>query len=91
MQSRVPLVRCETISTSGNLVLHNDEIASAAVMILSLSYDISLISVRYRNTEYDRNSRMWTNPILFVIQVTSSNILFGYSKLEFSLFLMETC
>ena len=34
---------------------------------------------------------MWTNPILFVIQVTSSNILFGYSKLEFSLFLMETC
>lgn len=77
MQSRVPLVRYETISTSGNLVLRNDEIASAVVMILSLSYDISLISVRYRNTEYDRNSRMWTNPILFVIRVTSSNILLG--------------
>lgn len=90
MQSRVPLVRYETISTSGNLVLRNDEIASAAVMILSLSYDISLISVRYRNTEYDRNSRMWTNPILFVIRVTSSNILLGYSKLEFLLFLIET-
>lgn len=90
MQSRVPLVRYETISTSGNLVLRNDEIASAVVMILSLSYDISLISVRYRNTEYDRNFRMWTNPILFVIRVTSSNILLGYSKLEFLLFLIET-
>lgn len=90
MQSRVPLVRYETISTSGNLVLRNDEIASAVVMILSLSYDISLISVRYRNTEYDRNSRMWTNPILFVIRVTSSNILLGYSNLEFLLFLIET-
>lgn len=90
MQSRVPLVRYETISTSGNLVLCNDEIASAVVMILSLSYDISLISVRYRNTEYDRNSRMWTNPILFVIRVTSTNILLGYSNLEFLLFLIET-
>lgn len=90
MQSRVPPVRCEMISTSGNLVLRNDEIASAAVMILSLSYDISLISVRYRNTKYDRNSRMWTNPILFVIRVTSSNILLGYSKLTFLLFLIET-
>lgn len=90
MQSRVPLVRYETISTSGNLVLRNDEIASAVVMILSLSYDISLISVRYRNTEYDRNSRMWTNPILFVIRVTSTNILLGYSNLEFLLFLIET-
>lgn len=90
MQSRVPLVRYETISTSGNLVLRNDEIASAVVMILSLSYDISLISVRYRNTEYDRNSRMWTNPILFVIRMTSTNILLGYSNLEFLLFLIET-
>lgn len=90
MQSRVPLVRYETISTSGNLVLRNDEIASAVVMILSLSYDISLISVRYRNTEYDRNSRMGTNPILFVIRVTSTNILLGYSNLEFLLFLIET-